>query len=106
LIYALLTILLLASCTPRVSLQFAFDELDRVAIVHNEQFRPTYIECQSILNEVANATETNQTDAKILDISVLVAKGKLGRCSEELSDDWERVGKKIADFKTAATHLK
>jgi len=106
LIYALLAILLLASCTPRVSLQFAADELDRVAITHNERFRPTYIECQVILNELSDATETNQTSEGILDISVLVAKGKLGKCSEDLSDDWESVGKKIADFKTAATHLK
>jgi len=105
-IYALLAILLLSSCTPRVSLQFAADELDRVAIIHNERFRPTYLECQTVLNELSDAAETNQTSEGILDISVLVAQGKLERCSEELSDDWERVSKKIADFKTAANHLK
>jgi len=103
-IYAFLAILLLSSCTPRVSLQFAADELDRVAIVHNEQFRPTYLECQAALNELA--AQPNRTNEKTLDISVLVAQGKLERCSEELSDDWERVSKKIADFKTAANHLK
>jgi len=105
-IYVFLAIVLLSSCTPRVSLQFAADELDRVAITHNENFRPTYLECQTILNELSDATETTQTDERILDISVLVAKGKLERCSEDLSDDWERVSKKIADFKTAATHLR
>jgi len=103
-IYVFLAILLLSSCTPRVSLQFAADELDRVAIIHNERFRPTYLECQTVLNELAD--QPNRTDERTLDISVLVARGKLERCSEELSDDWESVGKKIADFKTAATHLK
>ena len=105
-IYVFLAILLLSSCTPRVSLQFAADELDRVAIIHNEQFRPTYLECQATLNELSDAAETNQTSEGILDISVLVAKGKLERCSEDLSGDWEKVSKKIADFKTAANHLK
>jgi len=103
-IYVLLAILLLSSCTPRVSLQFAADELDRVAIIHNERFRPTYLECQTALNELA--AQPNRTDERTLDISVLVAQGKLERCSEELSDDWESVGKKIADFQRAATHLK
>lgn len=105
-IYVFLAMLLFSSCTPRVSLQFAADELDRVAIIHNERFRPTYLECQAVLNELSDAAETNQTSVGILDISVLVAKGKLERCSEELSDDWESVGKKIADFQRAATHLK
>ena len=105
-IYALLAILLLSSCTPRVSLKFAADELDRVAIIHNSQFRPTYLECQATLNKLSDASETNQTDEGILDISVLVAQGKLERCSEELSDDWESVGKKIKDFRSAATNLK
>jgi len=105
-IYVFLAILLLSSCTPRVSLQFAADELDRVAIVHNNHFRPTYLKCQTVLNELSDASETNQTSEGILDISVLVAQGKLERCSEELSEDWEKVGKKIKDFRVAATNLK
>ncbi len=98
----LILLFLLTGCSSRVTLQFVFDELDRVAITHNENFRPTYLECQTIINELADAMEASDTSERVLDISVLVAQGKLKHCSEKLSDDWGKMEKKIEDFRRAA----
>ncbi len=70
----LILLFLLTGCSSRVTLQFASDELDRVAITHNENFRPTYLECQTIINELAGAMEASETSERVLDISVLVAR--------------------------------
>ena len=102
----LILLLLLTGCSSRVTLHFVSDELDRVAITHNENFRPTYLECQSIISELADAMEASDTSERVLDISVLVARGKLKHCSEKLSDDWGEMEKKIEDFRRAAHHLK
>ena len=102
----LILLFLLTGCSSRVTLQFVSDELDRVAITHNENFRPTYLECQTIINALAGAMEASETRERVLDISVLVARGKLKHCSEKLSDDWGKMEKKIEDFRRAAHHLK
>ena len=102
----LVLLFLLTGCSSRVTLHFVSDELDRVAITHNENFRPTYLVCQSIISELADAMEASDTSERVLDISVLVARGKLKHCSEKLSDDWGEMEKKIEDFRRAAHHLK
>jgi ribosomal protein S3 len=101
----LILLFLLTGCSSRVTLQFVSGELDRVAISHNENFRPTYLECQSIISELADAMEASDTREGVLDISVLIAWGKLKHCSEKLSDDGSKMEKKIEDFRRAAHHL-
>jgi len=102
----LILLLLLTGCSSRVTLHFLSDELDRVAITHNENFRPTYLECQTIIHELADAMEASEERERVLDIPVLVARGKLKHCSEKLSDDWGKMEKKIEDFRRAAHRIK
>ncbi len=102
----LILLFLLTGCSSRVTLQFVFDELDRVTITHNENFRLTYLECQAIINELADAMEASEASERVLDIPVLIARGKLKHCSEKLSDDWGEMEKKIEDFRRAAHRIK
>jgi len=103
---ALILLFLLTGCASRVTLQFVSDELDSVAISHNENFRLTYLECQTIVNELADVMEQDQTCDEILDISVLVKRGNLRRCSKELSNDWKKLEREIMNFTKAAQRIK
>ena len=103
--FLLLALLCLTGCARQVSLQFAADQLDRVAISHNDTITPTYRKCQTILNELDAILVSNPPSENILDISILTATGKLKQCSKELADDWKRLEGRIAAFKTAAHNL-
>ena len=101
----LLTLLFLTGCTRQVSLQHAADQLDRVAISHNDTVTVTYKKCQSILNRLDAILVANPPSENMLDISVLTTAGKLRQCSKELADDWKKLEGRIAAFKTAAHNL-
>jgi len=101
----LLTLLFTTGCARQVSLQYAADQLDRVAITHNDTITPTYLKCQTILNEISDLLEENPPSENMLDITVLTATGKLKQCSKELADDWKRLESRIAAFKTAVHSL-
>jgi len=83
------------------SLQYTSDLLDRVAIEHNKNFKPTYVECQTILNDLAIELQLNPPTEMALNIKVLQGKNKLKRCSKELQRDWDRLGKRISIFQSA-----
>ena len=93
-------------CAPRVtSVQFAIDELHRVAITHNRHFRPTYDECQMALNELAVRLMEVPPKENVLDIRVLEAKARLTLCAKKLSTAYDDVGPSVRNFKKAVDSL-
>ena len=98
--------LLLLGCVPRTTtIQFVNDELDRIAITHNQRFRPTYVECQDALNKLWVRVVEVPPEENMLDIKVLQAKGKLKSCSRELEDAYLSLGPRVRNFKKAVDSL-
>lgn len=96
----------LLGCVPRTtSLRFVNDELDRIAITHNQTFRPTYKECQSALNELEDRLIEVPPKENVMDIRAVKAKGKLSLCSERLEDAYKDLGPQVQDFKKAVRQL-
>jgi len=99
-------LLLCLGCVPRVtSVQFASDELARLALTHNRHFRPTYDECQMALNELAVRLIEVPPKENVLDIKVLEAKAKLTRCSHRLATAYNRLGPEVKGFRQAVDSL-
>ena len=81
-------------------IRFAVDELDRVAIVHNRDFRPKYLECQTLLNEYFDEVlEQSAEYTRTLDQLQLLSK--LRTCSKELKKTNDLMRDKLNDFKDA-----
>lgn len=87
------------------SLRYTSDLLDRVAIEHNDNFRPTYVECQNLLSILATELRLNPPTEMALNIKVLQGKNKLKLCSSELQSDWVRVGRQIKQFQSATERI-
>lgn len=93
-------------CVPRVnSVQFASDELDRLAITHNRHFRPTYDECQMALNELEVRLIEVPPKENVLDIKVLEAQAALTLCADNLEIAYDRLGPGVKGFKKAVGSL-
>ena len=93
-------------CAGQVNLYYVSDRLDRVAIQHNENFKPTYVECQTILNALAKELQLNPPTEMALNIKVLQGQNKLKQCSKELQRDWDRLGEYVSEFQSATERIR
>ena len=98
--------LLHLGCAGQVNLYYVSDKLDVIAVEHNENFKPTYMECQTILNDLAIELQLNPPTEMALNIKVLQGKNKLKLCSSELQKDWERLGNKLGEFQSATERFR
>ncbi len=85
-------------------IRFALDELDRVAIVHNRDFRPKYIECQNLMADyydglIRGSHTVGDEHIKTLDQSRLI--GRLKICASRLKEYNEDLQDKLEDFADA-----
>ena len=98
--------LLQLGCAGKVNLYYVSDRLDRIAFEHNENFKPTYVECQTLLNDLAKELQLNPPTEMALNIKVLQGQNKLKQCSKELQRDWDRLGGYISEFQSATERIR
>jgi len=98
--------LLHLGCVRTYSLQYTADLLDRVAIQHNENFTPTYMECQIAIYELSKELYLNPPREMELNVKVIQGKAKISRCSKELQEAWKKLEKRIEVFQAAAERIK
>jgi len=98
--------LLHLGCVRDYSLQYTSDLLDRVAIEHNGNFVPTYMECQREINKLAEELKLNPPSELVLNIKVVQGKARIKKCSKELQEDWKRMEQRIVSFQSAAERIK
>jgi len=89
-------------------IRFAKDELDRVAILHNRDVRPTYVVCQNLVNDYYNGLMTGShtvgnEQTKSLDQLQII--GKLRHCASRLKEATEDLLDKMDDFSDAVGDL-
>lgn len=86
---------------------FAMDEQDRVAITHNRDFRPKFIECQELLGDyydqliVGAMTVGSDAFQQAKTLKQLQLFGKLKRCAKDLKNAGGKLQDKLDDFQDA-----
>ncbi len=91
-----------------VEIRFTMDELDRVAIVHNRDLRPIYLECQDLVNDYYNGLMTGSHtvgDERIKSLDQLQIIGRLRNCASRLENATEDLLDKMDDFSDAVGDL-
>lgn len=89
-------------------IRFALDELDRLALRHNEHFRPKYDECLGLLHAYADLILVGSFtvgDERIKTLEQLQAGGRLKVCTKQLREEWESLKDQLEDFKDAVNKL-
>ena len=97
--------LLHLGCAGKVNLHYVSDRLDRIAVEHNENFKPTYMECQRLVNELAAELQLHPPREMVLNIKVIQGQNRLRLCSIELQEDWKRLEVRINDFQSATERI-
>ncbi len=84
--------------------RFALDELDRVAIFHNREFRPKYKECQDLMNAYYDIVleETGQYTKTVDQLSTL---GRLRTCAKDLEKSNKDLNSRLKDFSSSVKDI-
>ena len=89
-------------------IRFALDELDRLALTHNKNFRGKYMECLDLLHNYADhiilgSFTVGDEGVKALEQSQI--GGRLKVCTKQLLEEWESLKDQVEDLKDAVNKL-
>lgn len=89
-------------------IRFALDELNRLAITHNKNFRPKYDDCLDLLHAYADLIILGSFtvgDEGVKTLEQSRAGGRLKVCTQQLLEEWKSLKNQIEDFDDAVNKL-